>query len=145
MDENVYLVLGCYGRTEDGFVLCPSAENRILKLDETLESYEDIVNYIDSVRLFDKPLLDNNAIRHFIYNLQDRYNQKIRRLWSEREYHLLERFVNMHKPCGLYVRLIIVPEILDKEKDNEPISFVVPGVPEPEYTKFENKAIRCRR
>jgi hypothetical protein len=145
--ENAYLVLGCYGRTDDGFVLCASSENRILKLDETLNDFDSIMDYLESVGLMDKPMLDLNAIRHLVHNIQDRYDQVVRRLWTEKQYRLIERFIHMHKPCGLYARLILVPEELDTPKEGEPSSYVVKGVPESNTSEKtpELRLVRGRR
>lgn len=125
MEENAYLVLGCYGRTENGFVLCPSVQNRILKLDDSLVNIDGVLDYLDVVKLFDRPMLDQNAIRHLVYNLQDKFDQKFKRLWTDHEYHLIERFMHMHKPCGMYAQLILVPDNMDKQpSEEEEISFV---------------------
>jgi hypothetical protein len=146
-EENAYLVLGCFGRVEDGFILCPSTENRILKLDDTLNDFDDMCDYLESIGLFDRQMLDGNAIRHLVYNLQERFDQKVRRLWSEQQYHMLERFMHMHKPCGLYAKLILVPEELDVPKPGEPKSVIIRGTPEKEqsHKKPELKIIRGRR
>jgi len=125
VEENAYLVLGCYGRTENGFVLCPSVQNRILKLDDSLVNIDGVLDYLDVVKLFDRPMLDQNAIRHLVYNLQDKFDQKFKRLWTDHEYHLIERFMHMHKPCGMYAQLILVPDNMDKQpSEEEEISFV---------------------
>lgn len=124
MDETAYLILGCYGRTENGFILCPSTQNRILKISDSLTNVEGVLSYFDTVKLFDRPLLDQNAIRHLIYNLQDRFDQKFKRLWTDHEYHLLERFMQMHKPCGLYSQLILVSEPDQSINTDNDISFV---------------------
>lgn len=130
IEENAYLVLGCYGRTENGFVLCPSTQNRILKLDDSLVNSDGVITYLEAVRLFDRPMLDQNAIRNLIHTLQDRFDQKFKRLWTDHEYNLLERFVQMHKQCGLYIQLILVQEeISDSNKTSEQVSFVR-GIPE---------------
>lgn len=124
MDENVYLVLGCYGRTENGFVLCPSIQNRILKLDDSLVNISGVTDYLEAVKLFDRPMLDQNAIRHLIYNIQERFDQKFKRIWTDHEYHVLERFMQMHKPCGFYVQLIMTQEEPVQNQINDDISFV---------------------
>jgi hypothetical protein len=84
------------------------------------------MDYFDSVKLFDRPLLDNNSINHLIYNLQDKFDQKIKRLWTDHQYNLIERFIHMHKPCGLYSQLILVEkELIEKfSKEDIQISFV---------------------
>ena len=145
--ENAYLVLGCFGRTDDGFVSCPSIENRILKLDDSLVYLDDMMDYFESVQLFDKPMLDWNAICHLVYNLQDRFDQKIKRLWTEKEYHLLERFMQMHRQCGLYTKLIVVPEEMDIPAELEPDSLTVKGSPEiiQKEKKPELKLVRGKR
>jgi len=129
VEENAYLVLGCYGRKEDGFVLCPSTENRILQLQESLVYFNEIMDYLDAIGLFDRPMMDINAIRHLVYNLQDRYDQKVKRLWNERELNCLERFIQMHKPCGLYARIIVVPAEVDEGPEPEEKSMSVKGTP----------------
>lgn len=129
MEESAYLILGCYGRTENGFILCSSTQNRILKIDDSLVNTNAIIDYLDAVKLFDRPLLDQNAIKHLIYNLQDRFDQKFKRIWTDHEYHLLERFMQMHKPCGLYAQLVLVQEEIDNKAQIDDISFVR-GIPE---------------
>ena len=146
VQENAYLVLGCYGRSENGFVLCPSASNRVLKLDDSLVNVEGVTDYLDAVKLFDRPMLDQNAIRHLVYNLQDRFDQKFKRLWTDHEYHLLERFIQMHKPCGLYTQLILVPYTEDQEPEVEEMSFVrgTPPIDRPER-KINLTSVRGRK
>lgn len=63
--------------------------------------------YLESLRLFDKPLFDINAIRHMLFNMQDKYDQKIKRLWTEQQFQLYEKFMLTHKMCGIYVKLVV--------------------------------------
>jgi hypothetical protein len=129
-EESAYLVLGCYGRTENGFVLCPSVHNRILKLDDALVNIDGVISYLEAIKLFDRPMLDQNAIRQLVYYLQDRFDQKFKRLWTDHEYNVLERFLQMHRPCGLYAQLILVNPDMDTPKNaKEEVTFVR-GVPE---------------
>jgi hypothetical protein len=130
LEEQLFLVLGCFGRTDDGFISCPGVENRILRIDAALAYYTEITNYFDGLGLFDKTMLDLNAIRHLIYNLQDRYDQKVKRLWNEKQYHLYERFMNTHKPCGIYAKLALVYEELKVPKPEPPQPVFVKGTPE---------------
>jgi hypothetical protein len=131
LEECAYLVLGCHGRTENGFILCSGVQNRILKLNDSLVNIDGVIDYLEAVRLFDRPMLDQNAVRHLIYNLQDRFDQKFKRLWTDHEYNLIERFIHMHKQCGVYAQLIIVLEEDQQTKDKEQVSFVQ-GIPEKE-------------
>jgi hypothetical protein len=108
-----------------------------LKLDDGLVNVEGVTSYFDAVKLFDRPLLDQNAIRHLVYNLQERFDQKFKRLWTDHEYHLLERFMQMHKPCGLYAQLIMVQEDPQQRSVGDDISFVR-GVPETQKKERKN-------
>lgn len=108
--SELYLVMGCYGRRDYDFISCRGVENRILKISPSLEYYDDMCNYFEGLRLFDKPLFDINAIRHMLFNMQDRYDQKIKRLWTEQQFQLYEKFIHTHKMCGIYVRLMIGEE-----------------------------------
>lgn len=130
MTESAYLVLGCFGRTESEFVLCSSVENKILKLDDTLFNFHDIAGYLDKLNLFEKILLDQNSIRHLIYNLQDRFDQKTKRLWSDHKYNLIERFMQTHKPCGFYAKTIISIQEKEIEKPIKDEIFLIKAQPE---------------
>lgn len=143
MDEHAYLVLGCFGRTENDFVLCPSVENRILKLDDTIEDFHKLVEYLECVHLFDRPLLEQSSVKHLVYNIQNKFDQKFRRLWTDHQFNLLERFMVMHKPCGYFAKLILVPEEIDI-KEPEQISFIIKGTPEIKYKEptFQRNKIR---
>lgn len=111
MHNELHLILGCFGCNEDTFISCPSVENRILLIDESLVHYNDIMDYLDNCKLFDKPFFDYNGIRNILFNIRERFEQPTRRIWSEKKFHLLERFTIEHKKCGLYLKLILVPEI----------------------------------
>jgi hypothetical protein len=105
------------------------------------------MDYLESVGLMDKPMLDINAIRHLVHNIQDRYDQVVRRLWTEKQYQLIERFIHMHKPCGLYARLALTPEEDDDPKEESPSSYIVKGVPEKNTSEKipELRLVRGRR
>lgn len=144
--ESVFLVLGCHGREEDTFVLCPGTENRILKLDEEkLVNINGVVDYLEALKLFEKPLLDYNAIRHLTANLQAKFDQKVRRLWTERYYSLIERYTLMHKPCGLYAKLVTAEDTPFQSKMD--LTYQVKGIvsePQKENTPML-KLVRGRR
>lgn len=132
--NELYLVLGCFGRREDDFISCNGIENAILHIENNLYQYDEIMGYLDNCRLFDKPLFDLNAIRHFIFNMRDKYDQPMKRLWSEKKFDLYQKFVIEHRCCGLYVKLILtdpifvqqIPEekailITSEKSDSEPV------------------------
>jgi hypothetical protein len=144
--ENLYLVMGCFGRCDDSFISCRGVENRILKIDESLVYYDDIMVYFESIRLFDRPLFDQNAIRHFIFNMQERYDQKIKRLWVEKQFHLFEKFIIAHKSCGVYIKLILVN--VDADIKDEPlpeIKIPVKGMPETNHANETPTKLRVIR
>ena len=117
--ENLYLILGCFGRVDDGFVSCSSCENKILNLDTRLENYNGIIEYLDTCRLFDKPTFDFNAIRHVMHNMQDRFDQVAsgRRLWTEKQVQLYQKFLMDHRLCGLYLKLALVAKEVPKNEE----------------------------
>lgn len=124
-----YVLLGCFGLTVDEFTCCSSTENVILKVNTSLPDYNEMMNYFDQCRLFDRPLFDLNAVRHFIFNIQDRYNLVTRPLWSAKKFELYQKFVIDHKSCGVYIKLklpeesplLVTPkeEIVVKKKSSE--------------------------
>lgn len=123
-NENLYLVLGCFGRCDDGFISCKGIENKILKISQDLEGYENMMDYFSSCRLFDRPTFELNAVRHLIFNLQDKYDQKLTRLWPEKNFNLYQKFIIDHRPCGVFAKLILESEqhhVIKKEPEEERI------------------------
>lgn len=100
-----YVLLGCFGLTIDGFTSCSGIENVILKVNTSLPDYNEMMDYFEQCRLFDRPMFDLNAVRHFIFNLQDRYNLVTRPLWSAKKFELYQKFVIDHRHCGVYIKL----------------------------------------
>jgi len=123
---NLYLILGCFGRKDGDFVSCPSCENKILKIDSKIEHYNEMMDYFETCRLFDKPMFEYNAIAHFIKNMRDRFDQVNKRLWSEATYHIFQNFFHTHRTCGLYIKLILIndEETLLNEKHDEKGIFI---------------------
>src|SRR3990167_20378 len=99
------VVLGCFGLRIDDFVSCSAAENIILNVDTSLTNYNEMMDYFDQCRLFDRPMFDLNAIRHFVFNMQDRYDQVTKPLWSAKKFELYQKFIIEHRHCGLFIRL----------------------------------------
>lgn len=111
-----YIVLGCFGRTDDGFVSCSGICNSILHVSINNPHFSDIMDYLDNLQLFDRALLDYNAIRHFIHNMQDRFTYPTQKLWSEKMFRLYQKFAIDHKNCGLFIDLEI-PDSEQADKD----------------------------
>ncbi len=99
------IVLGCFGRTDDGFTSCSGIENIILHIDPSDYHYDDMMDYLDSLQLFDKMIMNYNATRHFIHNMQEKFDMPTQRLWSEKLFKLCQKFVIDHKDCGVFVKL----------------------------------------
>lgn len=107
-NDELYIVLGCFGRRDDNFVSCLGCENRILLLKPVLEGYDEIMEYFEGCRLFDKPMFDINGIRNFIFHMQNKFDQGLKRLWSEKQFTLYQKFILEHRFCGTYIKLILV-------------------------------------
>lgn len=107
MSCELHIILGCFGRTDDGFVSCAGCRNSIFYLAKSDSNYSEIMDFLDGIELFDKPLLDYNAVRHVIFNLQDRFSYKTKKIWSEKMFLLYQKFVIDHKGCGLFIDLEI--------------------------------------
>lgn len=132
-DEQLFLTLGCFGLREDDFVSCAGCENVILRPDQHLAYYNEMMNYFDQCRLFDRPMFDLNSIRHLIFNLQDRFDQPTKKLWTEKKFQVYQKFIIDHRHCGLYIKLVLTtleaigkpPEpkgiLIPAEKDSEPV------------------------
>lgn len=122
-----YLCLGCFGLTTDSFVSCPGIENPILEASNAIPDYQEMLDYFEQLRLYDRPLFDYNAVRHVVINLQDRYSLGGRPLWMPKKFDLYQKFVINHRHCGVYLKLrlpgeieISAPlEIVPKKKENK--------------------------
>lgn len=108
----LYLLLGCFGQNHDGFVSCAGCENKILKVESHLDKYNEMMDYFENCHLFDRPVFEYSAIAHFIKNMQDRYDQVAvgKRLWSEKNYTLYQKFLAEHRLCGLYIKLALLDD-----------------------------------
>jgi len=104
--KSLYLSLGCYGRTDNGFVSCSGVQNKILKLYPELEKGAELFEYIECLRLFQKPLNDYNAIRRVIFTIQEKYYQNLSPIWTLKQFRLIENFTLTHKSCGMYLELM---------------------------------------
>ncbi|KKN60997.1 hypothetical protein LCGC14_0526220 [marine sediment metagenome] len=101
----LYIVLGCFGRTDDGFVSCSGIDNIILKTSPSDSNYDEIMDYFDSLQLFDRQIMNYNAARHFVHNMQDKFDLPTKRLWSEKMFLLYQKFVIDHRDCGVCIKL----------------------------------------
>lgn len=123
----LHVVLGCFGWRDDDFVSCAGSENRILNIEDNLTHYNQLMDYMDSCRLFDKPIFDYNAVRHFLFNVRDRFDQPTKRIWSEKKFGLLEKFTIEHRKCGLYLKLLLINPELESPEPADDKKIFIPG------------------
>ena len=100
------LILGCWGRTDEGFCTCNGVSNHILDVGVKSEQIKRVSDYLDALYLYDKPLYNN--IHTILFNIQDRFSEKTRPIFKESIFRKIEEFCIMHARCGLYLRLELV-------------------------------------
>ena len=126
---DLLLILGCFGLIEEGFTHCSSCENKILKINQSIQNYPQIIEYLDSCRLFDKPLYDTNGGKNVIQNIHIKYSlNNLKKIWHQKEIDNYEKFITSHKRCGLYLKLslnqIELKEEEHIEENNENVIFI---------------------
>ncbi|MDP2683529.1 MAG: hypothetical protein Q8P20_00580 [bacterium] len=112
---DIYIVLGCFGRTDDGFVNCSGINNVILTIGPSDYHYSAMMDYFDILQLFDRQIMNYNTVRHFVHNMQEKFDLPSKRLWSEKMFLLYQKFVIDHKDCGVYIKLQLSDDIYDKK------------------------------
>jgi hypothetical protein len=122
MNYDISVMLSCWGLVQDGFTLCGSVENEILKIGPQTPNYNEMMDYFDKVHLFEHPVFEWNAITHIIHNLQDRYNLVTKPLWLPKQHDRIQKFLLAHKNCGVSIRLalpetIVEPKPIEKDKE----------------------------
>lgn len=120
--QKFYLILGCFGLSIDGFTCCSGLENTILDLSVNIPDYNSLINYLEQCRLFDKPAFELNAVKHIIYNIQNKYSLTVRPIWSQNKFDLYQKFVIDHRLCGVYLRLALPESLPEKSQDKSEIS-----------------------
>ena len=109
----LFLILGCWGREENGFIICKGIENIIIDLTKKTTQNIQIVDFLDSKYfLFDRPLYNN--VHTALWNLQEKCSQKGHLVFSSELFKYMEEFCIFHKKCGVFLRLK-----MEKEEINE--------------------------
>lgn len=106
-NDVLHIHLGCFGRKDDDFIICPSIENKIYTLNSEFPYYSQIMDYLDNCRLFDLPLSDFNAIRNFMAMFRNKFEIPLKPMWVERKYLNYQKFIVDHRNCGLYLKLTL--------------------------------------
>lgn len=100
----LFLVLGCWGKEEDDFIMCPSVSNKILDLSKSSERNREIIEFLDGTyRLCDKPLYNN--VHTALFGVQDKFSNVGKPVFTKIQFYRLENFCQLHAKCGLYLRL----------------------------------------
>lgn len=107
-ESKLYLILGCWGRVDGDFTTCGSVANPILKIDETLEGYQDLTKYLQGLSLFEQKITNYNAVRNILFGLKNNFPQGYYNLWNDKKFRLIENFTITHKFCGIYLDLDFV-------------------------------------
>lgn len=105
MSGEVKLVLGCFGRTDEDFISCKGIQNTILLIKPNDIFYNDMMEFFDNLKLFDRTIFDLNSSRHIIFNLKDRFEMPHKPLWHDKMFNLYQKFILEHKNCGIFIKL----------------------------------------
>lgn len=101
------ILLGCEGRTDNGFIFCRGVTNIALDLEKAKysENFPLLMEYIESVpKLFNGPCCKNNVVMNALYKFYELGYV------NDTQYKYLTQFAQMHRMCGLILRI--------KEKDD---------------------------
>lgn len=105
----LYLILGCWGRDEEGFKSCSSIQNKILELTNQTERNREIIDFLDdNYKLIDKPLYSN--VHTVLFSVQDTFSHKGKPVFDKVLFHKIEDFCQTHRKCGLFLRLSLEEE-----------------------------------
>lgn len=105
----VILILGCWGRAEDGITACCGIENEVLDITSDSKMNVAITEYLDTnFNIFDRPIYNN--IHTAVWNIQERFSDKKGAVFPKRMFERMEEFCSMHVKCGLFLRLEIQDE-----------------------------------
>ena len=96
------ILLGCEGRQDQGFIFCRGSENIILNLGKCVYSsnYLELLEYIEKIaKLKNGPC----CVHHQIMNTLYKFYQLD--FLSEKQYEYINRYTDMHKICGLILKI----------------------------------------
>jgi len=100
----VALVLGCWGRSHDGFRMCGGVSNEILDLTAPSERNQAMSDFLDSrYALFDRPLYTN--VHTALFSLKNEFEGVGAPVFAKGVFELAEQFCVAHARCGLFLRL----------------------------------------
>ena len=97
------IILGCEGHQDEGFYFCSGVSNNILDLEKVIgtSNYLDLIKYLDGVpKLFDSPCFKSHIISNTIYKIYEMG------YIDDKKYKYISYFYNMHKRCGLFLKIL---------------------------------------
>lgn len=101
---SAYLVLGCNGCQQNDFILCNSIKNIILDI-ETIDDdkYNKIIFFLENAcGLFDYKITDHNKVTNSLALMHKTFE-----IFEEDILIKIQKFMKLHKECGLYLYLIL--------------------------------------
>lgn len=96
------ILLGCDGRQDNSFVFCRGIRNIILDLEkrQLAENFPELIEYIEKVpKLFSASCCNTNVIMNTLYKMHELG------FLNETQYKYTTLFVQMHKACGLVLKI----------------------------------------
>ena len=96
------LTLGCEGRQDEGFHFCSGVSNVVIDLESIshTENFKNLILYLDKVpKIFDNPCLTSHIISNTIYKIYEMG------YLTEIKYKYIAYFYDMHKRCGLILKV----------------------------------------
>jgi hypothetical protein len=103
--------MGCNGNTiKNEFINCNGIENIIIKLSEIDEqNYGRVIDFFDKAcGLFDAPVNNHNKCTNIVTMLYRDYG-----IINDEMLYRIQFFIKMHKPCGIYLFLIMKEDVDD--------------------------------
>lgn len=112
MRLSAYLILGCNGSGDHDFVYCNKVESVVLDLDLfEHEKYVLLVKFFDEAcGLFMNHINNHNKCVNVLSLLYKQYGA-----YNEQMLHRIQKFIKMHKDCGIWLSLIMKEDFYKNE------------------------------
>lgn len=98
------ILISCEGYQENEFHFCNKVENIVLDLEtiQNTENYFNLIQYLDKVvKIFEGPCNTSHIISSAMYKLYEFG------YIDDKKHHHLAYFYNMHKRCGLLLKILL--------------------------------------
>jgi len=110
-----YLMLGCNGYYDEcDMVQCNSAANPILDI-EKIYNDNKVVNFIENTaKLLDGPCVEQQVVGNIINILFKNF-----KVIDEKKLPGIQSFLRMHKPCGVYLMMVLKEDVESVGRDKK--------------------------